>query len=185
MSNNSPFRPFGKNGQIRNQPPVHDELAERLQRSRFADALAAGVTGVVDRFGTRIEKDHMVLCIPPPQHHLWQVKDVAPAVGPNVPVGVVTVTLELTLPLMAQAGSQIPSLVVYGKALGEGHLQIGPPAQQEQEQQESAAQEATQQESQSALNTAENTVVDAADRFAVDPVDPVDTESPARNDPQE
>ena len=63
------------------------------QLAKFARDLSAGKTGMLDRFGAKVEKDDFVLYRP--QHDLiFEVKDVRPNMNPMLPVGTVILVLE-------------------------------------------------------------------------------------------
>lgn len=89
-------------------------------RAAFALDFAAGKVGIYDRNGQRLEVGNLVLHAPPPGFTYWQVVGITPNMAPNIPPGVVTVTLQATVPLHYRPNQPCGDLLVIGKVTGAG-----------------------------------------------------------------
>ena len=86
------------------------------QKAAFALDFAAGKAALVDRNGMQLDKGQLILWSPPPGFTYWQVIDLKPNVQPNVPVGVVTLTIQATVPLHYQVGRSCGDVLIVGAA---------------------------------------------------------------------
>lgn len=86
--------------------------AQRLQQE-FARAISTGQAGVLDRFGQKIEPGALVL-FHPPYDYVYTVTDIAPVLAPNVPPGMVRVTLELHMAAMVPVNQPQMTMVCVG-----------------------------------------------------------------------
>jgi len=78
---------------------------------QFTQAMAAGTAGAIDRFGKRVEVGQYVL------YHsevdlVFEVKAIAPVVDPMLPVGLVRLSLECTVPVTLPANQRQIALAV-------------------------------------------------------------------------
>ena len=78
------------------------QQAMEAQRRRFLTALSAGQIRAVDRYNRTIEVGQ-VLLIKLPVDPEFEVTAISPNLDPNAPSGLLTVTVQTTIPLMIQA----------------------------------------------------------------------------------
>ena len=111
MSNNN-NHPGDRNAKARAE---FDLQGHKNRQRAFAQDLAAGRTGLVDRIGQAVEIQALVLFkVPPAFDLLWAVEDIAPSLDPSKPVGALNVKLSVTVPLLVPAGQRQVSLVRLG-----------------------------------------------------------------------
>jgi len=101
----------------RNQAAKDREQAQRelqQQIQKFARAMNEGKTGMVDRFGVKIEAGHYVLYRP--MHDLiFEVIDVAPSLNPQHMVGTVVLKLACTTDVQFIAGQRAMTMIKCGQ----------------------------------------------------------------------
>lgn len=85
-------------------------FAQAQARRQFLQALAAGQTGVVDRFGALLTEGDSVLYIAPATGYVWQITAID-AVDPRVPVGHVQVTLISEIKEIMPVGRPLRELI--------------------------------------------------------------------------
>jgi hypothetical protein len=85
------------------------------RQRQFAQDLATGKTGLVDRIGQAVEIKALILWKIPPQFDLiWTVEDIVPSLNPQHAVGMLNVKLTCTIPLLAPAGQRQMTFVRCG-----------------------------------------------------------------------
>jgi len=102
----------------RNQRAVSEfERRQQLTKAQeqFARAAQTGQAAVFDSVGCRIESGQLVVFNPPPNVWRWLVAEVRPMLQPNVPPGMMQVTLQVVVPMQIPAGQKIGNLLVVGE----------------------------------------------------------------------
>ena len=101
-----------RNQAARDREQAQRELQQQIQK--FARAMNEGKTGMVDRFGVKIEAGHYVLYRP--MHDLiFEVIDVAPSLNPQHMVGTITLKLACTTDVQFVAGQRAMTVIKCGQ----------------------------------------------------------------------
>lgn len=96
------------------------EFQQAAARRQFAQAVAQGRTGAIDRFGQRIQVgDQLMLRLD--VDHVYSVTDVRPVLDPKLPPGLIDVLCTITFPLRLEAGLPYAKCNVVARRL-EGEL---------------------------------------------------------------
>lgn len=113
------------------KPPIHfgqkqQQVASQQQQSHaaearrmFAQGLASGEVRALDRFTAPIVKGSLVLMLRP-DDLIFTVTDVAPELNPRAPVGMIRLTLQLTMHVGAPANQVLRQLIVCGNVSEDG-----------------------------------------------------------------
>lgn len=93
------------------------EQQQALKRAReqFNQAIQAGQAAIYDNIGCRIEPGQLVMFAPPPNVWRWLVADVQPILDPRLPPGLLTLTLQVVVPMQVQMGTKVGNLLVVGE----------------------------------------------------------------------
>lgn len=111
------FKPF--NGQRKRQSE------EAQARQLVNDAVQTGRTGLLDRFGRRLQVGSGVL-FDPPSTLLFLIDDIQPSIDPKMPPGMMQLTLSCTAGGAYQAGMPIDRITAVGIREGNVVAMYGP-----------------------------------------------------------
>ena len=104
----------------RNQA-ARDKFAQAQQQrqamQQFAQAVASGATGVIDRFGNRIEPGSSIL-FKPPFDYIYKVESISPVLEPGAPAGLVRMRLTIDVPVAVPVNQQQMNMIVVSSPKG-------------------------------------------------------------------
>jgi len=97
-------------------------LQQQREKDAFALDVAAGKVALVDRLGKRLAPGQVVVFSPPPGFQFWQVAAVEAEKAPNVPAGVMRVTLTATVPLQYAVNRPVGDMLIMGAVNDQGQV---------------------------------------------------------------
>ena len=105
---------------------ARQEFQMGQERRKFAHALAAGQTGVVDRFGAMVTQGDLVVW-EPANSIVCEVVEVSPVLDPRAPIGLVRMTVTMNAPLTFPAGQPQIGIMRCGRQQAPGHASLETP----------------------------------------------------------